>query len=144
MSKTIRSACRNKHSEDYVGFIAASCGKDVSERIKTIQSSKRYHKAYRSGDGEAQASYEEKIDDLLRGATISWCDRRSLTDKLNKTPHLYYVAVHIFYEDDIDEKYFLKEDKALMYAHELRKKYKDSLNDEGRMCLVTDILPFSD
>ena len=144
MSKTYRSACRNKHSEDYVGFIAASCGKDVSEKIKAITSSNRYRKAYRTGDGEAQTSYEEEIDYLLKGAVISWSDHRSLTDKLNNAPHLYYVAVHIYYEDDIDEKYFLQEDKALAYAHELRKKYKDSLNDEGHMCLVTDILPFSD
>ena len=144
MSKTYRSACRNKHSEDYVGFVAATCGKDVSKKIKAIQSSNRYRKVYRDGDVEAISSYEEEIASLLKGATISWCDRRSLTDKLNNAPHLYYVAVYEYYEDDMEEKYFLKEDKALAYAHDLYKKYKDLLNDEGHMCLVTDILPFSD
>lgn len=38
MSKTFRSACRNKHSEDYEGFIVATCKKGLSNKISLLTS----------------------------------------------------------------------------------------------------------
>lgn len=67
MSKTIRSACRNKH-EDYDGFIISYAGKDVAKKIRAIKSSKRYHKVHRNGDVEAQMSYYNEIERLIGGS----------------------------------------------------------------------------
>lgn len=66
MAKTIRSACRNKHSENYDGFLADVLGKDVVRKIKAIESSKRYRKTYRAGyDEEAMIGYENEIRRLM-------------------------------------------------------------------------------
>ena len=72
MSKTFRSACRNKHSEDFIGFVAATRGKDIAKQIKAIKSSKRYHKVYCNGDIEAQIGYENEIESLIGGSNFSY------------------------------------------------------------------------
>lgn len=66
MSRTTRSACRNK-PEDWMGFVLAVRGKDVAKQINAIVSSKRYHKVYRQNDEEAIENYERDIDYLLNG-----------------------------------------------------------------------------
>lgn len=69
MSKTFRSACRNKH-EDYDGFIMSVCGDEVAKKIRAIKSSKRYHKVHRNGDVEAQMSYHNEIERLIGGSNF--------------------------------------------------------------------------
>lgn len=65
MSKTFRSACRNKHSEDFIGFVASTRGKDIAKQLKDMERSKKHRKSLRSGDGENAVSYHNKVVELL-------------------------------------------------------------------------------
>lgn len=65
MSKTFRSACRNKHSEDFIGFVAATRGKDIAKQIKDMERSKKYRKHLRANDNESSISYHNKVVELL-------------------------------------------------------------------------------
>lgn len=70
MSKSLRATKRT--SENYDGFLTSYAGKDVVKKINAIKSSKRYHKAYRSGDVEAQIEYENEIESLVGGSNFSY------------------------------------------------------------------------
>ena len=66
MSKTYRFACRNKHSEDFIGFVAATRGKDIAKQLRDMERSKKYRKHLRrADDGESSISYHNKVTELL-------------------------------------------------------------------------------
>lgn len=60
------------HAEDWNGFVMDYAGNDIAKKIKAITSSKRYHKAYRKHDAEAQMSYENKIAELLNSSSYEF------------------------------------------------------------------------
>ena len=106
-----------------------------------------------NGEKKFYAEYNSKVvivnDEPKRVPTlhIQWNDRRSITDRLNNTPHFYYVALGERYESDDCIKYFLNKDKAEEYARQLyeeNKRYIDEDEDCHFYDLITNVLPFSD
>jgi hypothetical protein len=104
-----------------------------------------------NGEKKFYAEYNSKViivnDEPKRvpALHIDWDDRRSITDRLNNTPHFYYVALRWQYEGDYEEKYFLNKDKAEEYAHHLYESRKaDIEGEDAYMDLITDVLPFND
>lgn len=106
-----------------------------------------------NGEKKFYAEYNSKViivnDEPKRvpALHIQWSDRRSITDRLNNTPHFYYVALGERYESDNCIKYFLNKDKAEEYARQLyeeNKRYIDGDEDCRFYDLITDVLPFND
>ena len=60
------------HTEDWIGFVMDYAGDDITKKIKTITSSKGYHKTYRKHDVEAQMSYENEIVELLNSSSYEF------------------------------------------------------------------------
>ena len=105
-----------------------------------------------NGEKRFYAEYNSKViivnDEPKRvpALHIQWNDRRSITDRLNNTPHFYYVALGERYESDDCIKYFLNKDKAEEYARQLyeeNKRYIDG-DEDCFYDLITDVLPFND
>lgn len=106
-----------------------------------------------NGEKKFYAEYNSKVvitnDKPVRVPEfhIEWNDRRPITDRLNNTPHFYYVALGEQYESDDCIKYFLNKDKAEEYARQLyeeNKRYIDEGEDYHFYDLITNVLPFND
>ena len=121
----------------------------MSKTIKTINKTRTIEKML-NGEKKFYAEYNSKIvivndqPKRIPELHIEWEDNRSLTDRMNNTPHFYYVALGERYESDSEEKRFLNKDKAEKYARQLYEDWKEEIEEETYYTLITHIVAFDD
>lgn len=107
---------------------------------KVLNGEKKFYAEYNS----KVVITKDKPTRIPQSYSLEWVDHRPLGDKVNKAPHIFYVALGERYESDTHEKYFMQKDKAEAYAYDLYEEHKDLFDETEYWKVITEVLPLSD